>query len=223
MKLPLTGGTPAKIGKTFVFGDAALVTDGAYLYFGDYKDGQGRLLKSLLDGTKVEAIASSGKDSISVLAVDSANAYWLSLGAILKAPLTGGPVTTLIDDVGVGNVWGLASDGSHLYFTDRNNFRSDDANTGAVRRVAVDGGRVETVAANLRGRPWGIALDDTHVYWVINAERGGGIMRIPKSGGLASVVVRDQASPVHLALDANYVYWANASGDRAVAKAPKVP
>lgn len=223
MRVPVAGGKPSKVGKTFVASEAALVADATYLYFGDYHATTGRLMRLPIAGGTAQEIAAYGEDTVSVLAVDAISAYWVSLGAIVKAPIGGGPVTVLVKDAGVGNVWGLASDGSHLYWTDRGNYRSDDANTGAVRRIPVGGGIVETVASGLRGRPWGIATDATHVFWVINAERGGGIMRAPKAGGPASVVVGRQFSPVHLALDATHVYWANASGDKAVSKAPKAP
>lgn len=223
MKLPLVGGAPKNVGKAFVFSDGALVADATHLYFGDYRNKKAILMKLAMAGGKAEEIAASGNDSIAVLAVDSTNAYWVSLGYILKAPLAGGAATELVKNTGVGNVWGLASDGKHLYWTDWNNYRSDDANTGAVRRIPVGGGAVETIASGLRGRPWDIATDATHVYWVINAEKNGGVMRAAKTGGPTSVVVGGQSSPVHLALDENYVYWANASGDRAVGKAPKAP
>lgn len=223
MKQPLTGGPPKNISKAFIFSDAALVADATHLYFGDYRNEKAVLMKLALSGGKAEEIAASGNDSIAVLAVDSTNAYWVSLGDILKVPLAGGAATVLVKNTGLGNVWGLASDGKHLYWTDRNNYQSDDANTGAVRRIPVIGGAVETIASGLRGRPWDIATDATHVYWVINAEKNGGVMRASKTGGPPSVVVGGQSSPVHLALDENYVYWANAGGDRAVGKAPKAP
>lgn len=223
MRLPLAGGKPTTVGKTFVFSEAALVADATYLYFGDYREKTARLMKLPIAGGNAQEVSAYGNDSISVLAVDATSAYWVSLGAIVKAPLGGGPVTVLVKDTGVGNVWGLASDGNHLYWTDRNNYKNDDANTGAVRRIPVAGGTVETIASGLRGRPWGIATDATHIYWVINAERGGGIMRAPKAGGPASVVVGGQSAPTNLALDGTYVYWANASGDRAVGKATKAP
>lgn len=223
VKQLLTGGPPKNISKVFVFSDAALVADATHLYFGDNRNDKAVLMKLAISGGKAEEIAASSFDSIAVLAVDSTNAYWVSLGDILKAPLAGGAATVLVKNTGLGNVWGLASDGKHLYWTDRNNYRSDDANTGAVRRIPVTGGAIETIASGLRGRPWDIATDATHVYWVINAEKNGGVMRAAKTGGPASVVVGGQSSPVHLALDEDYVYWANAGGDQAVGKAPKAP
>lgn len=223
MKSQLNGGVPQRVAKTFVFGDGQLTSDAKYLYFGDYHDNSAHLMKMPIANGKVEEIAAYGSDVISVLTVDATNAYWISLSAIVKAPLSGGTVTVLVNDTGAGNVWGLASDGKHLYWTDRNNYRSDEARTGAVRRIPVDGGAIETVASRLRGRPWGIAEDATHVYWVINADSNGGIMRASKTTGAVSVVVDGQSSPVNLALDDKFVYWANAGGGHIVAKAPKEP
>lgn len=220
VRLPVRGGKQTIVASTFLFADAALVTDGIYLYFGQLAERNGHLMRLAIGGGKAERVATYGNDEISVIAVDQANAFWLSLTTIVKAPVTGGPVTELVKDTGVGNVWGMATDGRHLYFTDRNNWRSDAARTGAIRRIRIDGGSVETLARGLPGRPWGIAVDDTHVYAVINMEPDGGIVRLSKEGGPASVFVSGQASPVHLATDRHYVYWCNAS-DGIVAKAPK--
>ena len=164
---------------------------------------------------------------ISTLAVDKANAYWVAVNKIMKSPLTGGPSVELVSSVGSkSNIWGLASDGTQLYWTDRNNEGlanhqpDENQSPSAVRRVSVNGGPVETVADHLRYRPWGIAVDATNVYWIINAEHRGAIMKASKAGGSPITLVDWQKSPVHLALDANYIYWCNSS-DGLVARIPK--
>jgi hypothetical protein len=55
-----------------------------------------------------------------------------------------------------------------------------------------------------------IAYDDTYVYWVDNATVGT-MMRVPKTGGTATVIARD-TSPVAIAVDANAIYWSNQAG-----------
>lgn len=229
MKLPLEGGTPTKFAKTFLPADAGLAADTTHVYFqqlvGPGHGNASRLVRVPIAGGNPEQVATFPEFDGNVIAVDANNAYFTMLGDIMKASLSGGgaPATQVVK-VGLGRVWGLASDGRYLYFSDRGeNWRSDDGRTGAVRRVPVDGGPVETVASGLRGRPWGIALDATHVYWVINAERNAGIMRAPKGGGSSSVVVEGQTSPTRIVMDDKYVYWANSGGDRAIAKALKEP
>ncbi len=222
VKLALAGGRWIPVAKAFVASVAALVADDEYLYFGDMVSDDGVLFKMPISGGKREQIAKTGVQDLSAIAVNKTNAYWVSINAIMKAPLSGGPPVELVKTYGSkGNIWGMASDGTYLYWTDRNNPAGSEAPTGAaVRRVAITGGPVESVATGLPGRPWGIAVDSTHVYWVINAERASSLMQISKAGGPASVLVAGQNSPAHLTLDSNYVYWCN-SGDGKVARVPK--
>jgi hypothetical protein len=55
-----------------------------------------------------------------------------------------------------------------------------------------------------------LAFDDTYVYW-LDIETVGTIMRVPKTGGTATVIARD-TSPVAIAVDANAIYWSDAGG-----------
>jgi len=225
MALSVKGGQPKRVGTTFMFGDATMAVDAKYAYYGGLRDGASKLKRLPLAGGAEEEIAShgeGGKDGgIITMAVDQKHVYWVAGGSIVSVPLQGGSPTVLVDHQGWGDVWGMASDGSHLYWTDRGGYKSDEAKTGKVHRVPVDGGPMETIASGLRGRPWGIAVDDSNAYVVINADQNGGIIKVAKSGGTPTVFVAGQSSPVHLAVDAGFVYWANSGGDYAVAKAPK--
>jgi hypothetical protein len=58
---------------------------------------------------------------------------------------------------------------------------------------------------------FGIAFDDTYVYWV-DSTMVGTIMRAPKTGGTATVVARD-TQPLAIAVDANAVYWSDQGGN----------
>jgi len=55
-----------------------------------------------------------------------------------------------------------------------------------------------------------IAYDDAYVYWLDDATVGT-MMRVPKTGGTATIIVRD-TSPVAMAVDASAVYWSNQAG-----------
>jgi hypothetical protein len=56
-----------------------------------------------------------------------------------------------------------------------------------------------------------VAFDETYVYWLDNATVGT-IMRVPKTGGTATIIARD-TSPVAIAVDANAVYWSDEGGN----------
>ena len=86
---------------------------------------------------------------------------------------------------------------------------------GLILRVPLAGGTPENLAGNTIG-PFGIAVDDTNVYWVeqftATSLNGGRVLTIPKAGATPTVVAADQLEPFRVRLDASYVYWA-AHGD----------
>jgi hypothetical protein len=55
------------------------------------------------------------------------------------------------------------------------------------------------------------AFDDTYFYWVDDATVGT-VMRVPKTGGTATLLARD-TNPVAIAVDAHAVYWSDAGGN----------
>jgi hypothetical protein len=80
---------------------------------------------------------------------------------------------------------------------------------GSLIRVASDGTQT-MLGTVLGGNSGAFALDDTDVYWVDNATVGT-IMKVPKTGGTASIVARD-TNPVAIAVDAHAVYWSDQGG-----------
>jgi len=104
----------------------------------------------------------------------------------------------------------LASDGSHLYFT--------DPDRGAVRRVPVDGGAVENVQVG-RAMPVQIALHDGEVLWVEHVLGPklweGLLMRAAKVGGAPSQIARTSDTR-SLAVDDDTVYLGTVAGLRKV-------
>ena len=71
------------------------------------------------------------------------------------------------------------------------------------------------------GQTYGLALDDTHVYWTNS--RDGEVVRKRKSGGSAEVFARGQEVPTEISADNRNVYWINQSaGSRGqVVRKPK--
>jgi len=60
-------------------------------------------------------------------------------------------------------------------------------------------------------RPWGIAVDETSIYWATNGEHDGEIMKLDKTAGPVHIIASGQQAPVHVAVDSANVYWANAA------------
>jgi len=53
----------------------------------------------------------------------------------------------------------------------------------------------------------GLVFDEAYVYWV-NDTSAGSIMRVPKTGGTASIIARE-VSPIAIAVDSTSVYWSD--------------
>lgn len=132
--------------------------------------------------------------------LDQDHVYWVSrkqLHSIAKTFIDGEAFTTLrsvdatnwqairVDD----RIYALA--GSGLYAFSKDGATSTDLVT-----------NLESTAA--RG---GIALDATHVYFT-DATRGR-VLRVPRAGGPAETLVSGQDAPTSVAVDAQYLYWAN--------------
>jgi len=98
----------------------------------------------------------------------------------------------------------MASDSFFVYWTMAN---------GEVRRVSLDGGKVETLAASPPPAS-SIAVDATTIYW---AGGDGAIRRVAKTGG--DVTVMAQASgKVDLAVDDAAVYFTSGSTIQSIPK-----
>ena len=79
-----------------------------------------------------------------------------------------------------------------------------------VQRVTTSGANRQDISegpANVK--EGGIAVDDTHVYWVVTrnlADGGGGLYRAPSNGGPAEVLADNLDFPVDVALDDDFAY-----------------
>ncbi len=151
----------------------------------------------------------SGKEAEGI-ALDSSFVYWSTYlgGTILRMPLHGGPVTTLLTPT--TRPLGIAVDSTHLYFT---TFYGD------VMVMPITGGTPVTfVPATSNAFVGGIAVNAVNVVWGSWPD----VVEVPLAGGTPTVLVTGQptqSSPVGIALDGLNVYWANEYGGL-VAKAP---
>ena len=143
----------------------------------------------------------SGLQSAGCVAVDGESVYWVTgapgpnfPGAVMKAPLGGGPVTTLASGDGFPWPCHIALDGANVYWG------GHSADVG-VRKVPLHGGAMTTVAmsGNATG---GLAVDETSAYFTADytdvskvSLLGGAVGSLATSGGIG------------LAIDAQHVYW----------------
>lgn len=147
----------------------------------NYSTGNGAIKRCPIGGGAPVTLASSNSmgagNGIRGLSADGSGVYWIqggqssaSLpGAVCKVDLTGGVPTTLVP--GLADAFGLAVDGTWIYWVEYN----------SVRRVPKAGGQVQTLASAL-GELHGIALDSDYVY---TSQWNGSIFRVPKTGGTA--------------------------------------
>jgi hypothetical protein len=95
---------------------------------------------------------------------------------------------------------GLAVDQADVYWTDA---------TDKVSRVPVGGGPIEPIWP-AQAKPWGLALDDTFVYW--SNQLGGAIWRGAKDGSGVAQLVATAIQPRDIALHQDNLYWIDSAG-----------
>lgn len=108
----------------------------------------------------------------------------------------GCPECTVLAD-GLEDGRGIAVDATHAWFT--------DTSAGAILRLPMAGGEVETIVMS-QAAPYDIAVDDDAVYWT-NFDAAGSVQRIAKDGVAAELVDTNTVFPRGIALDATHVYW----------------
>jgi hypothetical protein len=175
----------------------------------------------------VPAVSPSvGGDEYYLMGTDATYVYWLSEGdpstsfvdgAILRATLTGGTVSTLVSNVHFP-LYGTV-DSAYAYWT------TYDGNL-VKFPTTVSGGAPVTLATGLIS-PRNVIVDATNAYWV-----GGGtdnsshtycngiVQTVPLSGGEVTTVVYGQFSAYSVAVDQSSIYWADL-GNGTVMKTPK--
>ena len=156
-----------------------VAVDATHLYWASATSG--KLGRAALDGSAVEpAWMSPGKGHGCGVAVDGAFVYWASERGVYRAPLAGGPATT-ISTVTKDNC-GVAVNAAHVYWA---------SGEGLIERDRLGGGPPTTIATAAQD-PCGIAVDDDHVYWAsagsgaisrANLDGSGLVRRFAESGG----------------------------------------
>ena len=179
-------------------------------------------IQSLDSGGNVTDIV-TGISTPEGLATNNTQIFWTEYGAsgvISQANIDGSSVSLLA--TGYYPVR-LVVDNNYVYWIDEG---KQDENSGAVKRVPIGGGSVDTIAAN-QGTPRGLVLDiddsgnATNVFWVNLS--GGTVMRasVGATPGAPEVVASGQSGPFGIAIGKDgLLYWTN-RGAGTVVRVPK--
>ncbi len=140
----------------------------------------------------------------------SGHLYWgdagpagASVGTIMAANLDGTGVTTLV--TGQNSPFGVAVDGSHIYWA--------DTLAGTIMEANLDGTGVTTLVSS-QIFPFGVAVDGSHIYWTDFADSGqtanGTVMAANLDGTGVTTLATGQNGPWGMAVDNSHIYWADA-------------
>ncbi|HEY5924425.1 MAG TPA: hypothetical protein VIV11_22260 [Kofleriaceae bacterium] len=182
-----------------------LTLDGNRVFVGT----RGAVMSKDLTNTSTLTTLASGFGN-GVLAID-ADATGVVFGArttsgawiVASVPRTGGSVTTLY--TGTTLIRDLTIVGSNVVWLEANR----------IMRVARSGGTAAMVALVADNRPWAVKSVDGKLFvatnqGVINPTGSTGtILEIDPITGTKKELAKDQAEPADIAVDANYIYWAN--------------
>jgi hypothetical protein len=147
----------------------------------------------------------SGLQSAGCVAVDAESVYWVTgapgpdfPGAVMKAPIDGGPVRTLA--AGNGFPWPchMALDRTSVYW--------GGASAVGVRKVPLRGGATTTIVAS-ESAFGGLAVDATSVYFTDGYDD---VSKAPLAGG--PILPLAMPAGTDLAVDAQHVYWTTRTG-----------
>jgi hypothetical protein len=108
-------------------------------------------------------------------------------------------------------------DDRYAYWLDQGT-PDDEYASGAVMRVLKTGGEAERVAGD-KGNLLALTVDDASVYWT--RADGAEVLRAPKAGGKAELLVKGLKSPGGVAVDAGFLYVTETAWQGRVVKAPK--
>jgi hypothetical protein len=225
--VPLMGGIPVVLGTTTAGPINAMAVSTAGIFVG----GNQGTVRIGLDGLNPY---NYGAGTCRGIAFDIFTLYWTQNGSIRMGPVAGGGNNNFIN--GLNGIYGLALDNNFLFWSLQdgtvwssptglptptklatgpitatnlvpeavNIYWSSSTGIHSAPRM----GGMTTTLATVSNAVRAIATDATHVYWT--DETAGLVQRVLKDGsGMPELLALDQALPWGIAVDAQFVYWAN--------------
>jgi sugar lactone lactonase YvrE len=179
-----------------------LATDGTYLY---WTDGTRFIGRAKIDGTGVQPhFIDAGLNSFPQgIAVTGGTIYFSQFAAIEHAPSNGGTPTILAALPGNTIVTDLATRGGYLYAT--GNDLSLPAPDGEIIRMQLNGTNVTPGFVPNLMFPFGVAVDDQHVYWTDSTPKTIGRATLGSTGvtDVRMDFISEPGGPGGIAVDSN--------------------
>jgi hypothetical protein len=179
-----------------------------------------------ISGTGTITLGSGLNDPYGVT-VQGGNVYWTNNGAgtVMMCPVggCGGQPTVIANAQAMPEI--ITSDSSYVYWANSANANiipiPNCCTTGSIMKCPLAGcGNSPIVVAAAQDAPYGVAVDDSHIYWTNAA--AGTVMACPLGGcnGSPLTLAVGQNLPVEIAVDDSNLYWAN-FGDGTIRKLAK--
>jgi hypothetical protein len=164
----------------------------------------GNVMRAPVDGGSPAVLAPApGTESVTGIAVDSTNVYWGNdrAGSTLwRTPLDGGQTRAVFP----GRVQSIAVDATDVYWTSR-----VEGTVTKAPKVPAVGDSTTTLVSGVQ-HPFGMALDDTSVYYTDC--QAGLVMKVSKTGGAPLTLASDQHNCTGLTVDSTDVYFTTLDG-----------
>ncbi|HET6282530.1 MAG TPA: hypothetical protein VFH73_16315 [Polyangia bacterium] len=206
-----SSGTLVKVVKDKSSGTATLASgqivgtvalDETHVYWTGRMGSDGRVLRMPKDGTSVEYLAMNQSDPVG-LAIDATTVYWTDSikGMVLKRAKNDPAAMSVVVASAQQRPWLLALGATDVYWTNRSGQ--------AVMRAAKDGSTPPQLVAPALGDVFGIAVDDTWIFWRdAGAANQGRVMRAALDGShIQQLATTTGEGPRFLAIDQSNVYW----------------